>query len=195
MIPLPPPAEPATTLVAALRSRRSRYSYGPLSRQDLGTLLGLAVGVQRHVPPHVLGMNPTAGGLPSLAVHVVVDGEVFEYLREPHALCRTGTADLAGVFAQDGFAERARAAVVLTGRMGPGLAKYGPRHYRTVHLDAGVAVQNLYLVATAVGLRCCAVAGFADDAVKALVRGGEEDVPLALFVVGGTPRPVPAPEK
>lgn len=177
------------TLLEALRSRRSRYSYGPLSRQDLGSLLGHAVGVQRRVPPHVLGTNPTAGGLPSLRVHVVLDGDVHEYLREQHALCRTGTADLTGVFTQEGFTARARAVIVLTGRMGPGLAKYGPRHHRTVHLDAGVALQNLYLVATALGLHCCAVAGFADDPVKALVRGGKEDVPLALFVVGESTRP------
>ncbi|WP_433273493.1 nitroreductase family protein [Actinosynnema sp. CS-041913] len=184
MIALPEPADLPMTLADALRSRRSRYSYRPLSRQDLGTLLHHAVGVQRHVPPHVLGMNPTAGGLPSLRVHVVVDGKVFEYLREPHALCETGSAELTGVFAQEEFARRAHTVLVLTGRMGPGLAKYGPRHYRTVHLDAGVAVQNLYLVGAALDLRCCAVAGFADDAVKALVRGGEEDVPLVLFVVG-----------
>ncbi len=184
MITLPEPAEPAMTLVDALRSRRSRYSYRPLSRADLGTLLRLAVGVQRHVPPHVLGMNPTAGGLPSLRVDVVLDDRIFRYQRESHALCPVGPADLTGVFAQEEFARRARTVIVLTGLMGPGLAKYGPRHYRTVHLDAGVAVQNLYLVATALDLRCCAVAGFADEAVKALVRGGEEDVPLALFVVG-----------
>ncbi|CCH30607.1 SagB/ThcOx family dehydrogenase [Actinosynnema sp. NPDC047251] len=189
------------TLAEALLSRRSRYSYGPLSRLELGSLLHYAVGVQRRVHAdvpgvqHVLGTNPTAGGLPSLRVHVVLDGDVFEYLREPHALCPTGTTDLAGVFAQEEFARRARAVIVLTGRMGPGLAKYGPRHYRTAHLDAGVAVQNLYLVATALGLSCCAVAGFADDAVKALVRGGEQDVALALFVVGGSIPPASGHKK
>ncbi|GAA1337039.1 SagB/ThcOx family dehydrogenase [Saccharothrix algeriensis] len=185
MIALPDPAEPTARLTDALRSRRSRYSYGPLDRRDLSGLLRFAVGVQRHVPPHVLGLNPTAGGLPSLGVHVVLDGEVCEYLREPHALRPVGKADLAGVFAQEEFARRARAVIVLTGRMGPGLAKYGPRHHRTAHLDAGVALQNLYLVATALGLPCCAVAGFADDAVKALVGAAEQDLPLALFVVGG----------
>ncbi|MEV0677443.1 SagB/ThcOx family dehydrogenase [Actinosynnema sp. NPDC050436] len=183
------------TLVEALLSRRSRYSYGPLSRRKLGSLLRYAVGAQRPntsgAPgtPLVHGTNPTAGGLPSLRVHVVLEGSVFEYLREQHALCATGSADLAGVFAQEEFARRARAVIVLSGRMGPGLAKYGPRHYRTAHLDAGVAVQNLYLVATALGLNGCAVAGFTDDAVKALVRGGEQDVPLALFVVGESTAP------
>ncbi|MBW4717777.1 SagB/ThcOx family dehydrogenase [Saccharothrix obliqua] len=189
MIPLPEPHRPAMGLVEALLIRRSRYAYGPLDRADLGSLLRYAVGVQRNAPPHVLGTNPTAGGLPSLRVHVVLDRRVYEYLREPHALSDTGEADLDGVFAQEEFARRAPAVIVLTGRMGPGLAKYGPRHHRTVHLDAGVAVQNLYLVGTALGLNCCAVAGFRDDAVKALVRGGEQDVPLALFVVGGSAAP------
>lgn len=184
MIVLPEPAAPAMTLAEALLSRRSHYTYRPLSRTDLGALLRFAVGVQRRSGPHVLGTNPNAGGLPTIAVHVVREGAVFEYLREPHALSPLGPGELAGVFAQEEFARRADTVVVLSGRMGPGLAKYGSRHYRTAHVDAGVAVQNLYLVATALGLHGCAVAGFSDDAVKALVRGGEQDVPLALFVVG-----------
>lgn len=189
VIPLPEPVPPAMTLAEALLSRRSHYSYRPLSRQDLSSLLWYAVGVQRRSESHVLGTNPNAGGLPTIAVHVVQRGSVFEYLREPHALSLLGGGDLEGVFAQEEFAQeefarRADTVIVLSGRMGSGQAKYGPRHYRTAHVDAGVAVQNLYLVATALGLGCCAVAGFSDDAVKALVRAGEHDVPLVLFVVG-----------
>ncbi|XVV07041.1 SagB/ThcOx family dehydrogenase [Actinosynnema sp. CA-248983] len=184
MIPLPEPAPPAMTLAEALLNRRSHYRYRPLSRQDLSSLLRYAVGVQRRSGPHVLGTNPNAGGLPTIAVHVVQGGSVFEYLREPHALAPLGEGGLDGVFAQEEFARRADTVIVLSGRMGPGLAKYGPRHHRTAHVDAGVAVQNLYLVATALGLRGCAVAGFSDDKVKALVRAGEQDVPLVLFVVG-----------
>jgi SagB-type dehydrogenase family enzyme len=181
LVPLPEPApDLPATLGHVLLTRRSRYSYRPLGLDVLSTLLRYAVGVQRHVPPHVLGTNPTAGGLPSLRVHVVVDGTLHEYHREPHALAELGPADLGGVFAQPEFAERARTVLVLSGRMGPGLAKYGPRHHRTVLLDAGIALQNLYLVGTALDLRCCAVAGFDDEAVRELVG----DVPLALFVVG-----------
>ncbi|MFD7654141.1 SagB/ThcOx family dehydrogenase [Actinosynnema sp. NPDC059797] len=181
MIPLPDPAPDLdASLGHVLLNRRSRYSYRPLGLDVLSTLLRYAVGVQRRVPPHVLGTNPTAGGLPSLRVHVVVGGRLHEYHREQHALDDLGPVDLDGVFAQPEFAERAHTVVVLSGRMGPGLAKYGPRHHRTVLLDAGIAVQNLYLVGTALDLRCCAVAGFDDEVARE--RVGE--APLALFVVG-----------
>ncbi|GAA3854918.1 hypothetical protein GCM10022243_20470 [Saccharothrix violaceirubra] len=185
MIVLPEPGDVPMPLGEALRTRRSRYSYAPLAPDLLSTLLHNALGVQRHQESHVLGMAPNAGGLPSLRVHVVHDGEVYEYLRGPHDLVARGKSDLTGVFAQEEFARRAHTVIVLSGHLGPGLAKYGERHHRTVHLDAGVAVQNLYLVATALGLNGCAVAGFADAAVAALVGA---PYPLALFVVGATPR-------
>ncbi|MFC6090975.1 SagB/ThcOx family dehydrogenase [Saccharothrix lopnurensis] len=181
MIPLPDPApDLAVPLGQVLLTRRSRYTYRPLGLGVLSTLLRYAVGVQRRVPPHVLGTNPTAGGLPSLRVHVVVDGGLHEYHREPHALEEVGPVELDGVFAQPEFASRARTVVVLSGRMGPGLAKYGARHHRTVLLDAGIAVQNLYLVGTALELRCCAVVGFSEEVVRGMVG----EVPLVLFVVG-----------
>ncbi|WP_156754474.1 nitroreductase family protein [Actinokineospora pegani] len=182
MIALPEPGPLAMPLGEALLSRRSRYRYEPVGLAALGSLLGWAVGVQRHVDGHVLGMNPTAGGLPSLAVHVVRDGEVLEYLRAEHALRPVGAGSLEGVFTQPEFESRASTVVVLSGLLGPGLEKYGEVHQSTVRLDGGIALQNLYLVGTALGLRCCAVAGF--DVVRVRELAGGEGDPLALFVVG-----------
>lgn len=180
MTTLPEPGDLPMPLGEALLTRRSRYRYGPLEPRALSALLRYAVGVKRDG----LGTAPAAGGLPSIRVHVVGEA-VHEYRPADHTLHRVGERpDLHGVFVQEEFARRAHTVLVLSARMAPGLAKYGPVHRRTVHLDAGIALQNLYLVGTALGLSCCAVVGYDEAAVTRLVGLVEPDFPLALFVVG-----------
>src|SRR5262245_24436278 len=59
------------SLVEALTQRRSTYRYGPMSSDDLGTLLGWAAGPQRIARSHQFSMAPSAGGLPSLDLYVI----------------------------------------------------------------------------------------------------------------------------
>lgn len=197
-VPLPPPAALPGALADTLLQRRSRYAFGPdpLGLDTVSALLRWALGVQRTVAGgHVLRMAPAARGLPSLRVHLVVSraGElaagVYEYQRQHDVLSRVAAGDppLRQVFVQPEFADRAPAMVALSGRLGVVLAKYPPRHYRTVHVDAGVAIQNLYLVATALGLSGCAVAGFHDAAMARLLRLPAGDIPLMMFPIGYRP--------
>jgi nitroreductase len=53
-------------------------------------------------------------------------------------------------------------------------------------VDTGIAAQNLYLVATALGLACCAVSGYRDDPLAALLGLGAVEIPTILFPVGHT---------
>jgi SagB-type dehydrogenase family enzyme len=63
--------------------------------------------------------------------------------------------------------------------------KYGPRGYRFVHVDAGLACQTLYLVAAALQLRTCAVAAFSDALVNDLLRiDGRREFATLLMPVG-----------
>jgi nitroreductase len=39
-----------------------------------------------------------------------------------------------------------------------------------LHIDMGIATQNIYLVSTALGLACCAVAGFAEAPPRGVAR-------------------------
>jgi SagB-type dehydrogenase family enzyme len=73
-----------------------------------------------------------------------------------------------------------RAAVVGRGRW-----KYQQRAYRYIYLDAGHACQNLYLACEALGLGCCAVAAFDDDAVNRILDvDGKEEFAIYLATVG-----------
>ncbi|MBN2264417.1 MAG: SagB/ThcOx family dehydrogenase, partial [Candidatus Aminicenantes bacterium] len=63
--------------------------------------------------------------------------------------------------------------------------KYQQRAYRYIYLDAGHACQNLYLACEALGLGCCAVAAFDDDAVDRILGvDGREEFTVYLATAG-----------
>ena len=62
--------------------------------------------------------------------------------------------------------------------------KYGQRGYRYVWLDAGHLGQNLYLVATAMGLGPVGIGGFFDRELDALLDLPAEERAFYLVCVG-----------
>jgi SagB-type dehydrogenase family enzyme len=76
-------------------------------------------------------------------------------------------------------------AIVLSARWDRPIAKYGERSYRIVALDAGHLAQNILLVATALGVAGCPIAGFHDDALAAeLGLDPREESPLYVITLG-----------
>lgn len=202
-VPLPDAVLPTADLGEVLAARRSSYRYGapPLPLTDLAALLRGALGAQRTVrlpdgQSWALGVAPSAGGLPSLATYVVARGpgdlpagvhHVDLRADEPTLVpVRVGdpTPFLAQALDQPELAERVGAVVALVGRLDTTLAKYPARHYRTLHVDAGVALGNLYLAATALGLPGVAVMGFDDTSFDALLDLPEDRFTAVLFAVG-----------
>lgn len=168
-------------LDAVLGARRSARGLGveqPSSR-DLGALLGLSFGVNESIGR---GPTPSAGGLQSLCLYVVVLGDgwlgrgAWHYEREPHALARVAAP-------ADGDAPEAWAAawrdLLVSSRQfeggallwvvaGDGRAigrKYGARAARFLLLEAGHLMQNLCLVSTSLGLCTLPLGGVRDDDV------------------------------
>lgn len=199
--PLPDVHPPKADLVATLARRRSAYAYADrdLELTSLSALLRFSVGVQRFVPAfgvadYPLGMAPTAGGLDLLRTYLVVrraeqlEPGVYRYEPATHELAELSDTDpvpaLDRVYLQREFVPRAAVSLALTVRLDVAFDKYPLRHYRTVHVDSGVAVQNLYLVGTALGLACCAVAGFDDAALGDLLGLPEPEIPTMLFAAG-----------
>jgi SagB-type dehydrogenase family enzyme len=197
-----PSAELPGRLADVLHSRRSSYRFATAAPTalELSTVLRWALGPQRTVrlpdgAEHAMRMAPSAGGLPSLATFVAsrpggeIPGGVHRV--EGGTLTALWSGDpraaLASVLAQPEFADRAPLVLVLVARLDTTLTKYPVRHYRTLHVDAGIAVQNLYLVAAALGLNCCAVTGFDDGGVAGLLRLPDTMFPVVLFPLGGRP--------
>lgn len=212
-VPLPAaPAPGQMSLADALHGRRSRYVYSacPLRLASLSALLRHSVGVGRRVhghgrPDHPLSLAPSAGGLNSVAVYVVacdveeVPPGIYRYQPEPHALAELAVGDprpaLAQVYAQPEFATRCAVTLVLAARLTHTMRKYSLRHYRTVHIDTGIAAQNFSLVATALDLACCPVSGYLDTKINELLGLGEQQITTLLMPVGHRPHPGQVPAR
>lgn len=166
--------------------------------ETAGTLLHTALGLSRrvHTPDgdeRALSRSPSAGGLGGVRAYLAarsvrgVEAGVHRYLPEAHALEPVADARpdrAAAAYLQPEFAERAAATIILTVDVRPGLARYGVRHYRMMHVDAGIAAQSLYLVATGLGLAACTVAGFREHEVRAWAGLVRTELPVLLFPVG-----------
>ncbi|MGQ0776861.1 MAG: SagB family peptide dehydrogenase [Pseudonocardiales bacterium] len=197
---LPAPAWPAASLPDILRRRRSRYAFArrPLDVEVIGSLLGGALGVSRRIPAygdpeHPLGVAPCSGGLGAVHAYLVaarvtgIAPGVYRYRTSTHTLRPVPGAapeELAQAYEQPEFAERAAASLLLTVELGRAVVRYGARHYRVLHIDAGIATQNLYLVATALDLACCAVAGFTEAPLRHLAALPDTELPALLFPIG-----------
>lgn len=198
---LPDVEPPQADLVASLARRRSSYNYADedMDLEKLSAWLRFSVGVQRFVrafgvDDYPLSMAPSAGGLDILRAYVIVRRAqhltpgVYRYEAVSHELVVLSTHDplpaLNHVYLQREFVPRAAVSVALTAKLEVAFDKYPLRHYRTLHVDSGVAVQNLYLVGTALGLSCCAVAGFDDASLAALLGLEEDEIPTMLFAGG-----------
>lgn len=183
----PGPLDPVD-LGATMTGRRSAYRFGDGSptRERLAALLH-----------HGVGTAPRAGGLPSITPYVVVTrgrddlpvGVHRADLRLPVpslVAVRAGDprAYVAGSIDQPPFADRVPTWIALVADLGPSRTRYPARHYRTVHLDAGAAMQNLLLVATALDLATCPVSGY-DDRAWARLLDLRDDAFVAVLVATG----------
>ncbi|MEO9322547.1 nitroreductase family protein [Nocardioides sp. C4-1] len=184
-LPAPGPLEPAD-LGATMGRRRStyRFAHGSPSRAQLAALLH-----------HGVGTAPRAGGLASITPYVVTrDGVRWADLRRPVpslVTVRAGdpTEYVRQSIDQPPFADRVPTWIALVADLAPSRDRYPARHYRTVHLDAGAALQNVLLVAAALGLATCPVSGFDDRAWARLLDLHDDAFVAVLVAAGGAATP------
>jgi SagB-type dehydrogenase family enzyme len=197
---LPRPVYPGTSLADAIGARRSARSFapGPVTLEALATLLHASYGVTG--PPDgeeataALRAVPSGGALYPLEVYVLaarVEGlaeglyhfvplrSVLETLPPDDPLPRLRSS-LAYPEILDGSA----LTVLVTAMFWRTRFKYGLRGYRFALLEAGHVMQNLLLVATALGLGAVPIGGLFDRQVDDLlgVDGVDESVLYAAHV-------------
>jgi SagB-type dehydrogenase family enzyme len=187
-----------------LERRRSirDYALRPLPLATLGRLLHASYGVKGERDlgePMYERAAPSAGGLYPLEVYVAtqsvegLDDGIHHYdpLAHELELRRPGLAQpgLVHLTLEQEMVRAANLVVVITAIPERTMWKYGQRGYRYVWLDAGHLGQNLYLVATALGLGPVGIGGFFDADLNALLDlpAGEEAFYLVCI---GQPPPV-----
>jgi SagB-type dehydrogenase family enzyme len=190
----------SSPLDAALLARRSHRTFGrdPLTLAEIATLLARSYGVSGARQGMVARPVPSGGGLYPLDLYVlqfaggVLAEGVYHYHVGAHALQRvTGECDRERVAAASIYPDIINGAatmLVVAADMKRVRVKYGERAYRLALLEAGHASQNLYLIATTLGLGIVALDGFYDDRVHALLDiDGVCEIALLAFAIGNVP--------
>lgn len=189
-IPLTEESLPSHSLSRLLGERRSpkrMQALGSLSAKELGTFLKWSAGTR---PDSDRRTYPSAGALyPDrvfLWIHTV-DGlapGLYQYRPGNHSLlpCQGG-GKVEPAFVQSNLDFNFCIAVVADFRVAH--SGYGFRGYRFTLLEAGHLVQNMQLVARAMGWDALPVGGFRDgEATAAMGPEGKKYAPLYLVPVG-----------
>ncbi len=202
------PLEHSLADVIAARASRRDFGATPMTLDELGSLMHHSYGIRRYMPAYntrqfPLRMVPSSGSLQAIELYLVAnavdgldrglyhynpDGHVLELLDEGNMRRR-----VVGVSIMQEWLSHASVVLFMTCVMSRAEWKYGARGYRYLHTDAGVLINQLYLVATALHLRTCAVAAFMDDAANELLGVDGRDEFCTLLMGIGT-RPAEARE-
>jgi SagB-type dehydrogenase family enzyme len=150
--------------------------------------------------------SPSAGGLYPLELYVatqavegLVDG-LYHYDARAHqlevrrrVLLHAALAD--AILAPD-VVRNSNLVIMISAIFQRTMWKYGERGYRYVYLDAGHLGQNLYLVATALGLGPVGIGGFFDEELNRLagLTIGEEEVIYLMCIGQRKPMDAETPE-
>ncbi|MCS7107408.1 MAG: SagB/ThcOx family dehydrogenase [Acidilobaceae archaeon] len=194
----PPPKLSGKDLFEVILSRRSRrrYAQSPLLATELSALLFYSLGITgrawwggpKRAYPSSGALQPVEGYVSVRSVEGVEAG-IYHYNPAEMALEELKKGDHSKEVMKAAIGQEhvgsAAAVIMMTAVYRRTASKYGLRGYRYVHLDAGFAGQNIYLVAEALGLATVAVGGFYDELVCELLDlDCEEEIPVVLFAIG-----------
>ncbi len=165
--------------VVELRSTVRQYLEEELSMEELSYLLWCTQGVKMTFPNGDSRRNvPSAGGRHALETYLYVQrvrGLVpgrYRFLPLEHALLFEAAREdveeafLAG-FKAANMVKNSAVTFLWTAVSGRMTAKFGPRGYRYLFLDAGHVCENLYLAAQTINIGVCAVGAFFDEELNA----------------------------
>jgi SagB-type dehydrogenase family enzyme len=177
----------------ALYERRSIrvYQESPLTLSELSQLLWAAQGMTH---PNGWRTAASAGGLYPLELLVAVgnvvglEAGVYRYDPERHQIRLQRPGDQRAALSQAALDQEsvARGAVVLAlaGVYERTTGRYGERGRQYVHMEVGVASQNIHLQAVSLGLGTVFIGAFYEDQVQPILGLVEDEHLLCLMPVG-----------
>jgi len=197
IFPLPEPSWRGGLGVGeALNERTStrRFSEEAVTMKEVSLLLWASSGKTEDGTTSATRTIPSAGGIYPVRVYLLAkEVESLErgvYLYDPmdHAVTLVKSGDLSKQLSQaamgQAFMRTAPACIIITALLDRTGRVYGDRGVeRYVHMDAGHAAQNIYLVAASLSLGTVEVGAFIDERVKG-VLGLEKETPLLIMPVG-----------
>jgi SagB-type dehydrogenase family enzyme len=180
-----------------IQRRRSNRAFDQrsISLSQMSDLLRFSCGITSTARGVELRAQPSGGHLYPIEVYPIVftgaeglPGGVYHYNVREHMLdClwqkKLNDEDIKSMFLYP-WAQKASAAFVLTGVFRRNQQKYGERGYRQILVEAGAILQNIYLIAAELGLRCTAIDAVEEPRIEREidVDGIDESVIVSLMV-------------
>ena len=193
------------TLTDVLWARAARRDFvdRAVPLRSLSTLLGLSCGIKKYIRAYNTGafpvrMAPSGGGLQPWEVYLAVNNieglaqGLYHYNAPRHSLSQLDRGQVRHKIAEIGlgaeFLHFAACVCIITCVPSRFQWKYGIRGYRTAHIDVGILIQNMWLLATGLKLRAVPISGFSDADAEALLRlDSTEEFTMIMFAVGARP--------
>lgn len=196
-VPLPTahPLKAAFGTVLKKRMSVREFSKKTVSLKTLSTLLHYSAGQNGEKTNSQNGLRfyPSAGARFPLEVYVLpsnvesLEMGLYHYYIKNHSLEKLShlkSANYLHYFNQE-WIEQASALIFITAVFKRTTSKYGNRGYRHVLMEAGHMGQNIYLCSSALSLKCCAIGGYIDNKVNALLDIDEtEESIVYVFAIG-----------
>ena len=167
-ITLPIVRPPEVDIFGSIAKRQSprKLSQG-LTFDEISILLKYGAGIVREEPHMKVRAYPSGGARYPLEIYILItEGNqiasgLYHYDLRTHALtclfARSFRADDIRNLFVDEWIQGAGAIILTTAIFERTQNKYGERGYRFILMDAGEINQNLYLICSALSLKCCAV--------------------------------------
>jgi len=188
------------TVLTQRRSVRNYQSDQPLPIEHLADWLGWGCGWMPNLPETELRPGrtyPSGGGLYPLEIYLATRNVaelpvgLYHYSLREHALERVGGEEsgqqVLANLTQTDAASSCHAAVLISAIFMRTQYKYGERGYRFVLLEAGHLMQNLCLLAPALGLGITPVGGYYDDQLHHLLEVNGVDEAVVYTATMGLP--------
>ncbi|MEM1533150.1 MAG: SagB/ThcOx family dehydrogenase [Desulfurococcaceae archaeon] len=200
LLPLPRKITLISVEEAMLYRRSIRdYLATPVAIEHLSMILWAAQGISE--TKWGLRTAPSAGATYPLEVYIVIgangvvledgvylEAGVYKYDVRKHSMKLVAEGDrrleLAKAALSQEWVEKAPVVIVICAVYERTTARYGERGYRYVYIEVGHAAQNIYLMATALGLGTVAVGAFYDDEVARVISVEEKEKPLYIMPIG-----------
>ncbi len=182
------------------RKSEREYSDIPLSISELSTLLIYSYGIRSfsyayNYSNFPFRTAPSGGGLQSVEVYCVVNQvdsiEEGLYHFDPinnsldlifNGFCKGKLLELCR--GQE-FISGSAVVFILTMILSKRLWKYSPSYYKIALIDIGCVAENIHLLATAMGLGSCLIAGFDSDNLSRFLRLNDKlEIPALMISIG-----------
>lgn len=178
--------------IATRRSERD-FSRQPMSLDELSHVLHYSSGITER--RYRLRAAPSAGATYPIEIYPVVNNVeglargIYHYVILSHELEKLREGDFRQEMAQaslrQSMVSEANVALVLSAVFQRTRRRYRERAQRYIVLETGHIAQNIYLVATSLGLGSCAIGAFHDEDFNLLLGlDGKEESVIYIMVVG-----------